>query len=255
MNIHVLTVTNKGSASKPSPGIYFSGKWLTEIGFIPGALVQSIPEPGGVAFTLCNEDIRSYSELDTATRERGGKLIQLSYTYGKKCPFPHLTTMGQYLQKDAGLGFGDSLIAHYAPGVIQVRKLPKGVKVIHMTSIKDQLTGKASPKLRLYGAWLAELGFTPDALVTALSEPGRVTLQLMGKTDDNYSDIVRFARQNKMKLVQVHEAVRRGKPYPYIITAGPYIDKSGFASGDTLLASCGHGTITLQKYSPEGLGF
>ena len=123
MNIHLLTVTNKGRASRPCPGICFRGKWLSETGFISGALVQAVAGPGRMTFTLCDEIIGSYSELEATVRELGGKLIRVSYTYGKKDPYPYLAISGQYL-KDAGLNFGDHLIAYYSPGFIQIRKPP-----------------------------------------------------------------------------------------------------------------------------------
>jgi len=122
MNTRLLTVTNKGPASRPRPCICFCGKWFSETGFFPGALVEAIPEPEGMIFALCDEIIGSYSELEATVRELGGKLIQVSYTYGKQRPYPHLTISGQHLQ-NAGLDFGDALIAFYAPGFIQVRKL------------------------------------------------------------------------------------------------------------------------------------
>ena len=254
MNIHLLSVTNKGSASKPCPGIYFSGKWLSDTGFIPGALVKVIPGRERMTFTLCDDIIGNYSNLDSTVRELGGKLIQVSYTYGKKSPYPHLTASGQYLQY-AGLDFGDALIAYYSQGLIQVCKLPGEAKVVHITSIKDQRTGKLSPRIQLYGGWLTGIGFTPDTLATVSSEPGRITVRLRDESIESYSALVRFARQNKMKLVQAREVTARGRSYPCIATSGSSIDKAGFVPGDMLLAYCGYGLINIQKYDFEGLGF
>jgi hypothetical protein len=78
---------------------------------------------------------------------------------------------------------------------------------------------------------------------------------LRGETVENYSDAVRFARLNKMKLVQVREVTSQETPYPCIATTGSSIDKAGFAPGDTLLAYCERGIINLQKHDFEELDF
>ena len=254
MNTYLLTVTNTGSASSRWPGIYLYGKWLHDMGFTSGALVQAIPEPGGMMFTLCNENIPSYSELDAATRERGGKLIQSYCMVVKNTQYPALMTNGQYLH-NAGLDFGDALIAQYTPGFIRVRKLPETVRVIHVTNLKDSYTGKLSPKIQLHGEWLLGFGFDYHSLLTALSEPGLITFQLRDGSIENYKELVRFARQHKMKLSEVREKLTRGKPYPCIIITGSCLDKAGFNFGDKLLATCENGLIKLRKLDSQELGF
>ena len=244
--MHILTVTNTGSASSRCPGFYLVGQWLPDMGFAPGALVQALPEPGGIVFNLCDENIRKYSELDAETQERGGKLIQAfsSIIKGKQCSL--LMTSGQYLIR-AGLDFGDLLMASYEPGLIRVRKLPPTSRVVRTTSVKDKFTGRAIPKVRLSGDWLAGFGFTTGKPVTALPQPGSIALELHGASLEQYSGLVRSARQNKMKLLQVRETSTRGKPYPYIMLMGSCLDKAGFGLGDALLASCKQGGIKLQR--------
>jgi len=48
------------------------------MGFVPGALVQALPEPSGMVFNLCDENICKYSELVSDTKEKGGKLMSVS---------------------------------------------------------------------------------------------------------------------------------------------------------------------------------
>jgi len=254
LNTYLLTVTNTGSASSRRPGIYLYGKWLHDMGFIPGALVQASPEPGGMIFTLCNENILSYSELDAGTRERGGKLIQAYCTEYKDTQYPVLMTTGQYLH-DAGMNMGDALIANYSPGTIHVRKLPASTRVARVTNLKDSYTGKSSPKLLLQGLWLLEFGFNYHSLISALSEPGLITFQLRDGSLENYKELVRFIREHKMKLSEVREKISRGKSYPSITVTGSCLDKAGFIPGDELLATCGDGVIKLQKLGLQGLGF
>jgi hypothetical protein len=224
------------------------------MGFIPGALVQVIPEPGGLIFTLYNENISSYSELDTVTQAHGGKLMQVSYTDDWKYPNPVLTISGQVIS-NAGLDLGANLIIHYTPGTIRVRKCSGVAKIVHVTSDKNQYTGNPYPKLQLFGTWLTELGFMLNASATTLSEPGRITLQLRDEGAEKYADLVRFARQNNMKLAQVREKNISGKVYPYITIPVSNIDKAGLTSGDTLLVSCAYGFINLRKFDFDNPGF
>jgi len=102
-----------------SPAIMFRPPWLTDMGFISGALVQVLPEAGGMFFILCDENIRRYSELLRATEEKKGTLITVSYcsTTGAL-----LEIEGQYI-RNAGLDVGDHLIARSEYGLIRVRKL------------------------------------------------------------------------------------------------------------------------------------
>ena len=254
MNLHLLSVTNTAYAKGRRPGIYFYAEWLPDMGFIPGALVQALPEPGEIVFNLCDENIRRYSELDAQTRAKGGKLIQVFSSSEKYKQIPTLFAGGQFVHA-AGLTFGDSLIAKYTYGHIRVRKLPGRSKVIYMTDMKNQYTGKPIPKVRLTGEWLPMFGFVPDSLVTVLSEPGIITFALWDEGIEKYRDLVRYAQQNKMKIIQVREHPGRGKLYPYIMTTGSCVEKAGFARGDALIASCEQGIIKLQKLNIVELGF
>ena len=254
MNIHLLSVTNAGSVSGRRPGLSFFAGWLPEMGFIPGALVQVLPEADGMVFNLCDENIPRYSELDALTKERGGKLIQAAEANIKGRETPILAVSGQLLF-DSGLSFRDPVITKYEYGLIRIRKLPDTMRVIYMTSIKDQYTGRQAPTVKLIGEWLPGFGFTPDALATVEAEPGCITFTLRDDGFEKYGELVRFARQNKMKLIQVLTSPTRGKRYPYIRITGSGVDRAGFMPGDALLASCEHGLIKLQKLDFQKLGF
>ena len=203
------------------------------MGFVPGTLVKAIPVPRGVEFTLHNEYILSYSELDVSTRKKGGKLIRVPYTN-----IPSLPAGGRYLY-NAGLGIGDALIARYDYGLVRARKLPATAQTILRVRMKNRQTGKPSPKALLTGDWLPKFGFTPETSLTSISEPGRITF---------------LALQNSKEL-QVRETLdnRNGKLYPYITVPGYCLKKAGFIFGDVLLVSCKPGHITLQKLDFEAL--
>ena len=255
MNLHLLNVTNTASAgSGRRPGFYFYAGWLPDMGFIPGALVQVLPEPGEMIFNLCDENIQRYSELDAQTKALGGKLIQVYNASEKYNQSPTLLASGQFLH-DAGLTFGDALIAQYTHGHIRVRKLAETSKVIYVTSKKDERTDKRIPKIQLTGEWLPLFGFVPDSLATVSSEPGAITFQLWNESAEKYSALVRFVRQNQMKIIQVKEFAGQRKLYPRIMATGSHIDKAGFALHEPLIASCEQGIIKLQRLNLTDLGF
>ncbi|MCL2281582.1 MAG: hypothetical protein FWC25_02860, partial [Dehalococcoidia bacterium] len=153
MNIHLLSVCNTGYASGRRPGFYIYADWLPSMGFIPGALVQTLPTPEEMVFNLCDENIRRYSELDAETKAQGGKLLQVFNASEKYQQSPTLLASGQFLH-DAGFTYGDSLVAKYEYGHIRVRKLSGKLKMVSLSSIRDNHTGKMTPKIRMSGGWL-----------------------------------------------------------------------------------------------------
>ena len=252
----LLSVNRTGGAVKPRPRISFFGEWLYDIGFIPNALVQVLPEPDGMVFNLCNEGINNYSDLFHSTRHKGGNLIRVYLGDARDHEGPTFVTSGKYIYS-GGLADGDALIAKYDCGVIRVRKIdPKklgyeNVKVIPTTSIKNKHTGSPVPKVRLYGDWLNEIGFLSNSLVLSLSEKDSILFQLRNEGIENYGGLVRYARQNGMKLIQVREEAN----LPVIGITGSCVSKACFDTGDMLVASYQHGVIKLQKLNPAVLGF
>ena len=120
MNICTLYVSRAGKGGFSSPVIVFSPSWLQDMGFIPGALVQVLPEAGGLFFILCDENIRKYSQLLLATDEKKGVLITVSCCSRAG---PRIEIDG-YCILNAGLDVGDHLIVQYGYGLIRVRKMP-----------------------------------------------------------------------------------------------------------------------------------
>jgi hypothetical protein len=125
---------------------------------------------------------------------------------------------------------------------------------IRVTNLKGY-TGKPAPKVQLYGGWLLEYGFHCRSLMTILTEPGLITLQRRDGSIETYKELVRFARQHKMNLLEVKEKASKGEKCPCIIVTGPCLGKAGFNLGDELLATCEDGLIKLQKLNSQGLGF
>ena len=122
MNICSSFVLNGGY----SPVIVLCPPWLPDMGFTPGALVQVLPEAGGLFFILCDENIRKYSELLLATEAKKGELISVSSCNTRGIRME----IDSYCISNAGLDFGDNLIVQYEYGLIRVRKLSEQLELI-----------------------------------------------------------------------------------------------------------------------------
>ena len=237
---------------KSRPRISFYGDWLDEIGFVPNALVQVLPESdGSIVFNLYNENFK-YSDLYTSTKKQSGTLVRVNPPRAWERLGTHFVTSGRHVSA-VGLSAGDLIIAKYDYGFIRVKKIGvdfPNARLVNATSVNRKNTEKVVPRVRLCGKWLAEAGFKTDAVATASSEQGSITLTLRGE-GEKYADLVRLARQSKMSLIQV----RSVKGLPIIAVSDSCIDKAGFQSGDTLAAAYDYGVIKLQKLDLEKLGF
>jgi len=96
------------------------------MGFTSGALVQVLPEAGGLFFILCDENIRRYSELLQITEEKNGELITVDCC-GRRGMRMEIDS---YCIRNAGLDIGDNLIVQYEYGLIRVRKLAEQLEPI-----------------------------------------------------------------------------------------------------------------------------
>lgn len=256
MRYQLLMVSRAGAAKQSRPCILFRGDWLSETGFVQGALVQALPEPDGMVFNLCNENIKSYSELFNETRKAGGNLLQVYRAEEKSYKGLTFLTTGKYILT-GGLAVGDALIAKCGYDRIRVRKIdPKklgfeNVKIVPLTSIKASRTKLPVLKVRLHGQWLADAGFIIHSLVTAHAEQGSITFRLRNEGMDKYSDVVKYARANKMKIAQVVSE----NDLPTIGVTGSLVKSVGFDFHEMVAASYEHGIIKLQKLDFERLGF
>ena len=252
MTTQLRSVTCAGVGKKRRPRVTLYLPWITDMGFTPEALVQVLPEENGMAFTLCNEKIKKYSELLKATKEKGGELVHVYLADDPAHKGPAIAASGKYV-RTSGLDIGDPFVARYDYGLIRIRKLPDiaNVKFIPATSIREKRTGMPVPKVTLCGDWLSGIGFIPDALVIAAAEPGIITFKLQDNDISNHTALVKYARQNKAKLLQV----RKQKQSPIIGMTGQVVDRAGFAPDDVFIADYEYGTIKLRKLDFKQLGF
>lgn len=247
VTFQIVSVQRNGRADNSRPRIQFTGNWLSEIGFVNGALVQSMPEPGGFVFNLCNENISNYSDLFNETREKGGTLIRVYINNDNKQA--GFVTTGRHISK-SGLEVGDALVAKCEQGCIRVRKVSGNIRLIYVARAKNERTGVLMPKVFMIGDWLNDLGFTSDTLMTVASEPGCITFTAHDKAII-YSEVVKYARQNKMQLVQV--STKDGSPL--ISVQGSCASHADFSIGEIFVVEYEHGSIKLQKLDPQRFGF
>jgi len=236
VDITSVTRTNNNANNINNLRINFCFKWLGDMGFMPGALVQFLPEPNGVTFILCDKNIQMYSDLDLRTKEKGGTLMQVN----KIQKGSQLCVSGSRLD-DTGLIFGDTLIVRYEYGFIRMRKL---------SCNSTKLT-----TAHVIGSWLSETGFVPDAVLTVHSSPGLITCTLHENSAKRTAELVKYVRENKLKLIQVQKMKHKHSIRQWIDIPSQCLDKAGFAANDLLFAVYDYGTLKLQKPNFSALGF
>ena len=246
--LQLISIQRNGRAESTRPRILFCGDWLTQMGFINGALVQALPEPKGFVFHLCNENVH-YSELFTQTKEKGGTLIRVHSSNKRTGAKTTLVTTGYHIYR-YGLCMGDSLVAKCEYGCIRLRKISDSMRLIHVAKDKKERTGEYEPKIWICGEWMHDIGFTPDTLVTVAMESNLITLTAQNEAIV-YRDVVHFVRKHHMRLAQV--ATRDG--VPLINVKGSCATRAGFALGDMFAVTYEYGRIKLQKPDLQALGF
>jgi len=235
--IHLTSVT-RGGKNDGKPKVLFYAEWTSRMGFTADVLIQVIPEDGGLTFTLCNENIPSYSELLRETKEKGGALIHPSFYMHKQKP---CISISGAVVKNAGLKSGDGLIAQYEYGSIRMRKIPD-----------DDGTRIVSTKI--YGRWLEELGFLTGEVMTIDSEPGLITCTFLENGLERVDEIVKHAREKRMSLVQLRTS--KDVLYTPMFEIPPSrLEKAGFSPNDAFHAVCEYGRIQLQKLDCRRYGF
>jgi len=241
MKLYITTVGRRKGGESKTIGIYFLSEWTEPMGFTVNSLVQFIPEPGGAQFRLCNENIRSYSELYQNTEALGGVLVHTKMF--KYNIYPWLGVSGKVMDS-TGLALGDKLIARFYHGLVHLRKIPKipagQVKVIF--------------NWRISGQWMLEYGFTKEAVLTVDAQPGSITCLLQPNGIERTAELVKYARANSLHLIQVGDA-NPPSIIPLIEIHPSRFAKAGFAPDEPLLATCDHGRLVLTKIDFKALGF
>jgi len=234
--IHLTNVT-RGNSNSNKPKILFFAEWTRRMGFAPDVLIQALPEDGGISFILRDENIPSYSKLLRETKDKGGTLIHPSMFMHRE--HPCICISGEVV-RNGGLKYGDRLIGMYEYGLIRMRKLPDdGTKVVNA---------------RIYGRWLEELGFLTGGIMTIDSEPGLITCTFLENGLEKVEEIVKYAREKRMNLVQLRTS--KDVLYTPMFEIPPSrLEKAGFLPDDAFHAVCDYGRIQLQKLDCRMYGF
>ena len=229
LKMGVLHVT---STKKPPirHKINIRSPWLADLGFIPGTAVFASPEQDG--FTL---SLQNYSN-------ENGKLIHVGL---EKVDKPALSLNFANNFATAGLSGGDFLAAGYQYGLITARKIPD-VQKCYTVGFRSH-----GPFLRLYGDWISDLGFLLDSIVIATISRDFIVLRLWDDPAATYDDIVKFARPNKLQVLQVH----KNQLITFIDLDAHVLERAGLESGDICGICHKHGAITLFKPDLQKLGF
>ena len=214
MQTYMTAVTHSNIRDGLVPRINLYGVWLYHAGFIPGALVQALPETNGIVFTLVDRDIACYSDLFHETTQKKGRLIRVVQT-----PSGPLLGISGKILRNANLHFPDSLLVECEEeGPVRVQKLPYRTRIVPLQLFKD--------KIRLSGLWLEQLGF--EAGETILAEPGQDEVILRLQDGPKKSGMKMTSRNIDIKLDLFYQA--------------------GFVPGDEYLARFEYGMIKLRQY-------
>lgn len=230
-SLHLISISNAGDKTCTGDNrlrLNLAGEWLYEAGFTPRAAVKLLPESGGIAFALCTEP-----PPDAKKRCRDDDGFAEVRLYRNS---PALCVTGKILER-SHLAFGDTLLALYEYGYIRLRKVPGSAAKVVLS--------------HFCGKWLVALGFTIGACFTLDAQPGLITCQLQENAVARTLELVKFARKNKLKLLQV-ENIKR---VPHIFVPPSCLDKAEFTQNDALLAAYDYGHISLRKLDFCALGF
>ncbi len=251
MRGRIFRVNAAGPAARRRPKITIQCGWLAEAGFVPGALVQGLPERGGLAFRLCDECAAPYSGLARHTAEGGGKLFQMAGRTDGGSTTPVLHTSGRYIQ-NAGLSAGDTVVEEHGYGLVRLRRvrLAPNERLALPAIAKDPATGGRRVRVRLCGKWLAEFGFGVGAVLSVRPGPGSLELRVEPPGDP--VPLVRRARREGTKIVQMSDEPHgRNGPTPFVGMTGSAIDAAGFGFDDVLVVSCSQGRAVVGRLGPE----
>ena len=240
MNQQLFSVSKSGKLTRVS----MQFEWLSRMGFVNNSLVAAIPDTdgNGIRFTVCNENITSYSDLLCKTEKQGGKFVTVCQsqkdTHVYSCI--HLI-LGQKVNVERWAA-GTPLVAIYEYGTIHVRKLPNK-KYYTVKRAYDNRHDINKTLLILQNSLLSDAGFLPHSLATAAAEHGSITITLWNGGLENYSELVKHVRKNGLKLVQIGEKNNT----PYIGITGGFVTGADFNIGDIFSVDYSYGSLQLQK--------
>ena len=246
MNTQLFSITK---ASETLTQLSMQFEWLPRMGFVPGSLAKALPDEDGIIFTLCNNNIASYSELMHQTEKQGGKLITVGKLTKNETVYSSVYLIfGQKIQTGVW-AFGNPVIAVYDYGIIRVKKLPVAI-YRKIKGAYDNRQDKTITSLILRENWLTDYGFAPDAIATATAGNECIKIKLWDEQSEKYSELVKHVRKNGLKLIQVGENCK----VPIIGITGAFVESAGFAPNDIFSVDCSQGSLQLQKLNLVGCG-
>jgi len=123
-------------------------------------------------------------------------------------------------------------------------------KVIVVSSLKSHVE-RRSPRIRLSGFWLNDIGFESDSLVSGNYENGSITFNLQGKGVETYSKIVKGLLKNRAGLLQVYSHYANKKLVPYLEVSGFWLNNFGFEIGSVIVVQYEYGVINIRVLDLE----
>jgi len=221
MNHCILRVRMR---TKPNRRAYIPIRfaWLTQMGFVSGALVCAVPHADGFTLTLQNSENTPHCKTICVR-----SFMERPYlAVGIACDFqmPELSD-------------GDFLAASYEYGRITARKLPTADKYYVVN------TQNHSAYLRLNGGWMDETGFPPDTIAIIEKTQNGITFSAWGGNRNEYLELVKQARKHKQQIMQTRQAQK----LTILDLFHDVLKKIDLKNGDVAGIRCEQGKITLFK--------
>lgn len=126
-------------------------------------------------------------------------------------------------------------------------------KVMVVGSAKTQDINHRSPRIRLSGNYLDELGFEHESLVTASCHNNSITLKLEGKGMDTYNRIVKGLLGSGSRLLQVRNQKNNKRVVPHLDIKGYWMEDIGFKIGSVIVVRSVQGEINIKALELDEL--
>ena len=164
----------------PLPYITFTGHELHELGFIPQTLVRVACRGDELIFTASGIGIEAYQSVVHQARKQKEAII---YVQADRTALggTRLTLEGAWLTRNGFMTF-DVLIAHFADGLIKVRKLPFEAVTCGATRRLNTITsdrkksGNILSAICFAGQFLKQVHFTIGTVALVKCQTNKLTL-------------------------------------------------------------------------------
>lgn len=126
-------------------------------------------------------------------------------------------------------------------------------RLITVSSAKTDGVRRRRPSIRLSGLWLQEIGFAPNAVVTAKYEYGVIELSLHGEGMEAYKSIDKKTLTTSSGTIQITKEYKNKKITPCFQFLGYWLEEYGFTIGSVVYVQSEYGKMTLKLLDVDAM--